>query len=480
MRRRCPYFALSLVVAAACCCQAAEQPTREEAAQTLRKAVEFFHSAVSSESGYVWRCSGDLTLKEGEGKASETVIWVQPPGTPTVGSAFLDAYEATADQLHLDAALDAACALLKGQLRTGGWYYHIELDSDKRQEYAYRDLPERKVRRWNRATTLDDNTTQATLRFLMRLDKILEFEDEDIHEAVMFALGALLTAQYPNGAWYVWWDHYPTRPSPEDYPVAAASYPESWSRAWTKDFSGCYVINDDLMADMVEVMLDAYEVYGDDTYLESALQAGQFLLLAQMPDPQPAWAQQYDRNMHPAWSRKFEPPAITARESHGVIATLMLLYRRTSDSKYLEPVPRALQYLQNSRLPDGRLARFYELGTNRPLYFNKEYQLTYDGTDMPTHYSFIFEPWLDSLHAEYLRLLDTNTADLWPAQERPALTPELMAQVRGIMNGMDERGAWVEQGSLRAHKVEPASGVISSSTFAKNVAALCRFTLAAR
>ena len=38
-----------------------------------------------------------------------------------------------------------------------------------------------------------------------------------------------------------------------------------------------------------------------------AERAGDFILAAQMPEPQPAWAQQYDAAMHPAWARKFEP-----------------------------------------------------------------------------------------------------------------------------------------------------------------------------
>ena len=97
-----------------------------------------------------------------------------------------------------------------------------------------------------------------------------------------------------------------------------------------------------------------------------------FFVLAQLPEPQPAWAQQYDHEMHPAWARKFEPPAVSGGESQGVIRTLMTLYRRTAAvtddaDRFLEPIPRAIAYLRRSLLNDGRLARFYELETNRPL-----------------------------------------------------------------------------------------------------------------
>ncbi len=58
----------------------------------------------------------------------------------------------------------------------------------------------------------------------------------------------------------------------------------------------------------------------------------------------------------------------------------------TKDRKYLQPIPGALAYLRASLLADGRLARYYELKTNRPLYMNrrgKTYTLTYDDSNFP-------------------------------------------------------------------------------------------------
>ena len=139
---------------------------------------------------------------------------------------------------------------------------------------------------------------------------------------------------------------------------------------------------------MVDLMFRAAEIYNAPKFLAATERAGEFILLAQMPQPQPGWAQQYDADMHPAWARKFEPPAFTGGESQGVMRTLLRLYERTGDRRYFEPIPRALAYYRSCRLPDGRLARFYELQTNKPLYFTKDYQLTYSDDDMPTHYGF--------------------------------------------------------------------------------------------
>ena len=53
--------------------------------------------------------------------------------------------------------------------------------------------------------------------------------------------------------------------------------------------------------------------------------------------------------------------------------TLIQLYRRTGQQKYLGAIPSALDYLASSPLSDGRLARLYELKTNCPLYFTRLY-----------------------------------------------------------------------------------------------------------
>lgn len=454
---------------------AGEVATRREATMALRKAVQFFHSDVASHGGYLWRYSADLTLREGEGKATETMIWVQPPGTPSIGQVYLDAYEATDEQLYLDAARDAADALLRGQLRSGGWFYHIEFDPVKRQRYGYRDVPERKRQR--QKTTLDDNTTQSAVRFLIRLDKLFQFKDQKIHEAVTYALEAMLRAQFPNGGWSQWWDRYPSPASAKDYPVKPAGYPETWSRTWPNDWTGCYFINDNVMMDMIATMLDAYDICGSERYLKSASKAGDFLILAQMPEPQPAWAQQYDRNMYPVWDRKFEPPAITGSESQAVLEALLLLFKKTGKRKYLAPISRAISYFRKSQLPDGRLARFYELKTNKPLYFTKDYQLTYSSDDTPTHYSFVAESRLDSIEARYRRFLKEGPQDkrTQNSEITRRISPKLAAEVRRIIDNMDERGAWIQRGQLRSHKVKPEAGIIDCWTFVNNVRILCRF-----
>ncbi|MHC4432997.1 MAG: pectate lyase, partial [Planctomycetota bacterium] len=62
----------------ACSAAASETALKEQAAGAMRRAAEFFRTRVSTEGGYLWRYSEDLSLREGEGTATDTMIWVQP------------------------------------------------------------------------------------------------------------------------------------------------------------------------------------------------------------------------------------------------------------------------------------------------------------------------------------------------------------------------------------------------------------------
>ena len=510
--------------------RAARMPSRGRAEQALKRAVSFFRSEVASHGGYVYRYSADLRLREAEGTPDEDTIWVQPPGTPLVGQAFLDAYQVTGEKVYLEAAREAGMALVRGQLHSGGWSYSISFDSEGRRRYSYRrglhgelrppptDPRDRKSGAgwytWKKRkyegnkTVLDDDTTQAALRFLARLDCALEFDDEQIHDAAKYGLQSLMNSQYAVGAWSANYDRFPeVPPDPERYPPLPASYPEDWSRSWTKKFAGCYVNNDDVTVNATVTMLYAWETYDDERYRRAAERAGEFFILAQMPEPQPAWAQQYNDRMQPVWDRAFEPPAVSALESQTILEALVMLARKTGELHYLAPVPGALEYLRRSKLADGRFSRFYELRTNRPLYFTRSrkhgHVPTYSDDDVADNYTFKLPSRLDAIEAEYRRVLagDPSDYDLRPywmplerltddllgaraseydPEEEQEVTPELARKVKRVMESQDARGAWVEDGRLGHHGVTPEGGIITTRTFAQNVRTLCRFLAASR
>jgi hypothetical protein len=268
------------------------------------------------------------------------------------------------------------------------------------------------------------------------------------------------------------------------YPLVQASFPETWSRTWTKDFTGCYVTNDNLHATAMEALLLAWDVYREPRYLEGARRAGDFLILAQLPPPQPAWAQQYDEKMQPVWGRAFECPAVSGRESQSLMWALLRLAAVTGDKKYLAPVPPAVVHLRQSLLPSGKLARFYELQTNRPLYFQrgpggKGHELTYEDDRTSSNYGWLWEPELDQIQDTWKRINQAAPVPRFVESKRPRL-PVTADAVGSILKQLSPEGFWVEtegEGAVmrdaKGRKTSPPGGVVHSSTFVQNADTLC-------
>lgn len=465
------------------------EPSRQDALQAMKKAATFFAQQVATQGGYHYYYAEDLSYGRSEHGEGPTQIELQREATPRVGMAFLEAYDATGDRVYLDAARGAAQSAIRGQLCSGGWDYIVEFDPAKRKSFPYRSEHDCASATLPKAppTTLDDNTTQATLRLLMRVDRALDFKDQPIHDAALFALDKLMKVQYPNGAWP---QRFTGPPDMSLFPAKKASYQDSWSRKWPGEiYRQHYTFNDNTIADCIDLMLEAGRIYKDARYTASAEKGGGFILLAQMPEPQPAWAQQYDIDMHPAWARVFEPPSVTGGESQGIIRMLLVLYRETGNRKYLDAIGPALKYLEASVLPRPAnpsevwrrirpgtpvMARFYELKTNRPLFITKGtmiqarglgssrpdgYELSYSDESVITHYGVLttggalaglrrdFDAYSrtappkrpEKLHG----LSPWNEPDGGPLSKRPDA-----ARVRLILDTMDARGTWLEEGVI--------------------------------
>ncbi len=466
----------------------ADAALREASLKSMLKASVFFREKVSIQGGYLWRYSEDLTLREGEKKADDSTIWVQPPGTPSVGEAFLKAYKASGETIHLNAARDAGYALLSGQLESGGWYYNIDLSAENARKYRYRKniangvtlLPHAK-----NLSILDDNVSQSALLFLIHLDQALDFKDQQIHQAIDYGLKHLIKAQYSNGAWPQRFDH---SHNPLQYNVIKARFPDSWPQTHPKKkYHSYYTLNDNVMADIISTLLEAYKIYGDKELLLSAERAGDFLILAQMPEPQPAWAQQYNPLMEPAWARRYEPPAISGRESQAVIFSLMELFRETGNEKFLTPLPAAFLWLERSVLADGKLARFYELKTNTPLYFTKNYQLSYQDDNLPKHYAFKVGSRIKKLKKKYACLVkassEISARFKCLKKKNPALKRSFEDKVKKVIAALDTQGRWINQGKLyyqgeKNFRQSIETNIISSKVFSKNMSILSQYIAA--
>lgn len=437
----------------------------------MRKAAEFYHGKVANHGGYVYHYSLDLKIRWGEGLATADQIWVQPPATPTVGLAFLRAYQATGDQFYLTAATDAAEALVYGQLKSGGWTNSV--DFNPRGEVA---LYRNGKGGGKNNSSLDDGQSQSAIRFLINVDQALEFKHAKIHESAVYALDALLAAQFPNGGFPQVWTG-PVKPQP----IKQASYPNhDWkTEGRIKNYWEMYTLNDDVCGYVAATLIDAHKIYADKKCEAALRRLGDFLVLAQMPEPQPGWAQQYNYDMQPIWARKFEPAAVSADESQEVIATLCAIFEQTGDAKYLKPIPAAIEYLQRSLLPDGRLARYYELKTNKPLYMERagqDYALTYDDSKLPSHYGWKSESRLTELKRRNERLSVKQPASM--------STPVSQTDVQRAIDGLDEQGRWVStyQGELLVGqpKFETGAKYISSEVFSRNLVLISEYLRANR
>jgi hypothetical protein len=68
-----------------------------------------------------------------------------------------------------------------------------------------------------------------------------------------------------------------------------------------------------------------------------------------------------------------------------------------------------------------------------------------------------------------------------PKVSKPKSSPALEAQVKKLIESLDDRGAWVEDGQLKYHgRGDPTRRVIDSATFIKNIGTLSRYIAAVR
>lgn len=138
--------------------------TKQQATDALHRAVRFFREQASASGSYVYRLSEDLTKREGEGKVGPTTGWIEPPGTPSVGIAYLQSYQLTRDPVLLQAATETGLALVRTQLVSGGWDNGIEFAEEDRRRYAYRVESPTQPSRLRNTTTFDDDKSQSAIR----------------------------------------------------------------------------------------------------------------------------------------------------------------------------------------------------------------------------------------------------------------------------------------------------------------------------
>ncbi|MFN3560058.1 MAG: pectate lyase [Brevundimonas sp.] len=461
--------ATPLLTALPASAQVAAAPDRAAVLATMKRATRFMTDEAAVDGGYVWSALPDFSRRWGELEATPTMIWVQPPGTGTMGHLFLDAWHATGDQQFYDAAVSAGRALVRGQHPSGGWNYVIDTAGPESLRRWY-DTYGRNAWRMEEFhhdygnATFDDAGTSEASQLLLRL--YLEKREREWRAPLDKAIRFVLDSQYANGGW------------PQRYPRTDGA-----GLHGRPDYTGYITFNDDVAGENIKFLIFCRQTLNDRRLDDPIRRAMDCFLACQQPAPQAGWGLQHHADtLKPAAARTYEPEAYATHTTAANIEQLFSFYRLTGDRKYLARVPEALDWLDSVRLPqrlqrDGRThPTFIEPGTNRPLYVHRRgsnvvngaYYVDGDPNDTVIHYSSFRAVNVERMRAEYARLMaltpeqasagspllarrgtvalpryfalqDISVSDMTSDGRRPPAEPAVIA---GLVAGLNARGYW--------------------------------------
>ena len=392
----------------------------------MKRATTFMVEKVATKGGYVWSYLPDFSRRWGEIEAKPSMVWVQPPGTATMGHLYLDAFHATGDAYYYRAAEDVAGALIAGQHRSGGWNYFINFDGPASTKHWYETIGKNAWRmeefqHYSDNATFDDMGTSEAAQFLLRV--YLEKRDPKYRPALERAVNFVIESQYPIGGWPQRWPYDPNYPQYQTY----------------------ITFNDDVAAENVKFLTMAYQSLGETRALDAITRGMNIYLLTQQGAPQAGWALQHTLDLKPAAARTYEPKALSTHATASNVEQLMNFYRTTGDTRFLARIPEALNWLESVRLPEPRSGRgfptFIEIGSNRAIYVhrrgsnvvNGEYYWDYNPEATPGHYSAFRNIDVPKLRRDYEALLKTNPAEL--AKNSPLLSADPKPLPRFFVSG---------------------------------------------
>lgn len=446
--------ALALLGAAAPAIVAQSVPTPDHIRDTMKRATRFMVEEVSTEGGYVWTYLPDRSRRWGELEARPTQIWIQPPGTATMGHLFLDAYHATRDEYYYRAAEAVGGALVRAQHRSGGWNYLADFAGDTSLREWYDTIGRNAWRmeefqhQWDNAT-FDDSGTAESAKFLLRL--YVEKRDQRWKPALDKAIAFVLDSQYPIGAW------------PQRFPLK-----HEFNRPGHPDYTSYLTFNDGVSGENIAFLVMCHQALAHPRVRDAITRGMSALLVTQLGPPQPGWALQYTPDLQPAAARSYEPKALATHTTAANVELLLRFHRLTGDTRFLARIPQALDWLDSLAVapeagrPGATHPTFIEIGTNRPLYVhrrgsnvaNGEYYVDYSPARTLAHYGAFRRLDVAGLRRQYQQLEAMPRAEVTagsPLLAAPGATPlprfHLAAPAGGptvteAVDGLNEQGYW--------------------------------------
>lgn len=307
-------------------------------------------------------------------------------------------------------AIRIADNVLLLQRHSGGWPKNIEMA--RLLSDAERD--ETLGQKSRRDSTIDNGATHTQLVYLARVDQAAQLPRH--REAFLRGLDYLLDAQYDNGGW------------PQYFPLRT-------------DYSRHITFNDGAMIGVLQLLHDVAGARTAYAFVdpprraraEQAVRRGIDCILQcqiRVNGQLTAWCAQHDeRTLKPADARSYEKASLSGGESVGIVRFLMEIEPPTP--AVVEAIEGAVAWLEraklssirqqqisDSALPEGRdriivpdanaeplWARFYEIGTNRPIFCGRDgivkYQLAEIEHERRNGYAWYTDAPADLLQRDY-------------------------------------------------------------------------------
>jgi len=378
---------------------------RQASLDAMKRAARFMRERVAYRGGYVWSYLPDFSRRWGEMEAYPTMIWIQPPGTATVGHLYLDCFHATRDEFYYRAAMEVAEGLIAAQHPAGGWNYLHDFAGEESTRHWYDTIGKNGWRleefhHYYDNATFDDAGTSEASQFLLRL--YLERRAFRLRAPLERAIRFVLDSQYPNGGW------------PQRFPRVEGE----------AEYIRHITFNDDVAGENIKFLLMAYQTLGDERALASIRRAMDIFRATQQPAPQAGWGLQHHvETLRPIAARSYEPESLSAHTTYVNVTQLLNFYEWTGEDRFIARVPEALAWLDSVRLADAHVRMpnrhyptFTELGSNRARIVHRRgsnvvngaYYWDHNAEKPITHYSQWRNLDVAALRARYERLANLD------------------------------------------------------------------------
>ena len=339
---------------------------------------------------YLKRSTRQLAADKSFLRKEERKAGVKRPLVPASANSARDlALDEAADWYGQTEARHIADIIVSFQTPAGGWSKNLNLTRSARvpgESFAPDNLSrwlsavdydEPLDTNWDYVGTFDNDATTTELRFLARVIAADVANNAAYRAAFQRGLAYIFAAQYPNGGW------------PQIWPLQGG-------------YHDGITYNDDAMLNVLELLRNVAAGTNEFAFVPAKLRARATASLKRGLDcvlvtqvvvngQRTVWCQQHDAlTLQPASARNYEMPALVSSESVSVVSFLMQL--PDPDSNVVAAVRAAAVWFEQTKIENksyqfvhgqGRRlvdapgsgplwARYYEIGTNRPIFGDRD------------------------------------------------------------------------------------------------------------